>query len=128
MAVTLPAGKLRNLKTLADERGRLKMMAIDQRMSMERSLMSVLGRQPRYEEVVRIKKAVTSALAPYATAVLIDAEYGYAPCLLDLPGRVGLLLALERPGFEPSGPGGRERRSALIDGWSIEKARRAGAN
>ena len=53
MAVTLPAGKLRNLLTLADEAGRLKMMAIDQRMSMERALQGVLGREPRYEEMLR---------------------------------------------------------------------------
>jgi tagatose 1,6-diphosphate aldolase len=128
MAVTLAAGKLRNLLTLADEAGRLKMMAIDQRMSMERSLEGVLGRRPTYDEMVRIKKAVTGALAPYATAVLIDAEFGYAPCLLELPGNVGLLMALERPGFDAAGPDGRERRSALIEGWSVAKSRRAGAN
>jgi tagatose 1,6-diphosphate aldolase len=125
---TLPAGKLRNLMTLADANGRLKMMAIDQRMSLERSLEKILGRPARYEAVVQIKRAVTRALAPHATAVLIDVEFGYPHCLPELPGNVGLLLAYERPGFEPSGPGGRERRSALIEGWSIEKARRAGAN
>jgi tagatose 1,6-diphosphate aldolase len=124
---TLPAGKLRNLMALADENGRLKMMAIDQRMSLERSLEVLLGRPGRYEETVGIKRAVTRALAPHATAVLLDVEFGYPHCLPLLPGNVGLLLAYERAGFEPSGPEGRERRSALIDGWSVEKARRAGA-
>lgn len=128
MATSIPAGKLRNLLTLGDEIGRLKMMAIDQRMSLERSLRTILGRAPEYEEIVSVKRAVTGALGPYATAVLIDVEYGYPRCVLELPGDVGLLLAYERPGFEPSGPGGRERRSALIEGWSVEKARRAGAN
>src|SRR3712207_6546299 len=104
MPVTLPAGKLRNMMTLADETGRLKMMAIDQRMSLERSLQSLLGRPGRYEEVVRVKRAITRALGPYATAVLIDAEFGYPHAVLDLPGNVGLLLAYERPGFEESGP------------------------
>jgi tagatose 1,6-diphosphate aldolase len=125
---TLPAGKLRNLMTLADENGRLKMMAIDQRMSLERALETLLGRPGRYEEAVRIKRAVTRALAPHATAVLLDVEFGYPHCLPVLPGNVGLLLAYERAGFDPSGPEGRERRSALIDGWSVEKARRAGAH
>jgi tagatose 1,6-diphosphate aldolase len=128
MPAPLPAGKLRNLLTLGDETGRLKMMAIDQRMSLERSLQSILGRPGKYEEVVRVKRAITGALAPYATAVLIDVEFGYPQCVLELPGNVGLLLAYERPGFDASGPGGRERRSALIEGWSVEKARRAGAN
>jgi len=128
MPVALPAGKLRNLTTLADEAGRLKMMAIDQRLSLERSLAKVLGRAGTYEEVVRLKRAVTRVLAPLASAVLIDAEFGYSECVQVLPGRVGLLLALERPGFEEAGPERRERRSALIEGWSITKARRAGAN
>jgi tagatose 1,6-diphosphate aldolase len=128
MAAPLPAGKLRNLLTLADETGRLKMMAIDQRMSLERSLQSILRRAGKYDEVVRIKRAITGALAPYATAVLIDVEFGYPQCVLELPGNVGLLLAYERPGFDPSGPGGRERRSGLIEDWTVEKARRAGAN
>jgi tagatose 1,6-diphosphate aldolase len=128
MPITLPAGKLRNLITLADANGRLKMMAIDQRMSMERSLGQILGRPGNYEEVVRVKRAVTRALAPYATAVLIDAEFGYVNAVMDMPGDVGLLLAYERPGFDASGPERCERRSGLIEGWSVEKARRAGAN
>jgi tagatose 1,6-diphosphate aldolase len=48
--------------------------------------------------------------------------------VLELAENVGLLLAIERSGYEPSGPEGRERRSALLEGWSVEKARRAGAN
>jgi tagatose 1,6-diphosphate aldolase len=128
MAVTLPAGKLRNLMTLADANGRLKMMAIDQRMSMERSLGQLFGRPGTYEEVVRVKRAVTRVLAPYASAVLIDAEFGYPNSVLDLPGDIGLLLAYERPQFGASGPEGRERLTDLIEGWSVEKARRAGAN
>jgi tagatose 1,6-diphosphate aldolase len=128
MAMTLPAGKLRNLMTLADANGRLKMMAIDQRMSMERSLGQLLGRPGTYDEVVRVKRAVTRVLAPYATAVLIDAEFGFANSLLELPGDTGLLLAYERPHFDASGPQGRERRTSLIEHWSVEKARRAGAN
>src|SRR5437667_10422731 len=128
MAVALPAGKLRNMMTLADEAGRLKMMAIDQRMSLEHALQRILGRSPGYEEMVRAKQAITEALGHYASAVLIDAEFGYAWCVSEVPGDVGLLLAYERPGFIASGPGGRERRSALIEGWSVEKARRAGAN
>jgi tagatose 1,6-diphosphate aldolase len=97
-------------------------------MSLERSLGTILGRPGSYEEVVRIKRAVTHVLAPHATAVLIDVEFGYPHCLREIPGNVGLLLAYERPGFDAAGPGGRERRSGLVEGWSVRKARRAGAN
>src|SRR5438477_4367339 len=47
---------------------------------------------------------------------------------MELTGDVGLQLAQERPGFDSSGREARERRSGLIQGWSVEKARRAGAN
>jgi tagatose 1,6-diphosphate aldolase len=59
---------------------------------------------------------------------LIDVEFGYPRCLKAIPGNVGLLLAYERPGFDHSGPGALERRSALIQDWSVEKLLRAGAN
>src|SRR5260370_6657221 len=108
----LPAGQLRNLMSLADANGRLRMMAIDQRMSLGRSLETILGRPGRYEEMVQIKRAVTRALAPHATAVLIDVEFGYPHCLPAPPGNVGLLLAHERTGFEPSRPAARARRAA----------------
>jgi hypothetical protein len=43
MAVALPAGKLRNLMILADETGRFKLMAIDQRTSLRRSAVGGRG-------------------------------------------------------------------------------------
>jgi tagatose 1,6-diphosphate aldolase len=77
MAVALPAGKLWNLMILADETGRFKMLAIDQRTSLQRSLETILGRRARYEEIGRIKRAIIRALTPHGTAVLTDSEYGY---------------------------------------------------
>src|SRR5947207_7837300 len=72
MAAEITAGKLRNLMTLADDAGRLKMMAIDQRGSLNQSLGKVLGRETRFDEVAQFKQVVTEELAPYSTAVLTD--------------------------------------------------------
>src|SRR5207249_4455471 len=44
------------------------------------------------------------------------------------PGDVALLVAAEETGYERAGTGNRERKSRLIQGWSIAKAKRAGAN
>ena len=75
MAVEMAAGKLRNLMTLADENGRFKMMAIDQRGSLQSALAKVLSRDPgtiTYDDMARCKRVITASLAPYATAVLTD--------------------------------------------------------
>ncbi len=125
MAVEVSVGKLRNLMTLADEEGRLKMMAIDQRGSLNRELGKALGREAGFDEVAHFKEVITEYLAPYSTAVLTDPIYGYARSVRSLPGHVGLLLAYEATGYveQPRG-----RKTELIEGWSVAKARRAGAN
>jgi tagatose 1,6-diphosphate aldolase len=131
MAAELSAGKLRNLMTLADENGRFKMMAIDQRGSMQNLLARVTGKKAEeisYEDVALTKQVITAALAPYASAVLTDPIYGYPDSLTEIPGNVGLLLAYEDSNFDEYGPSGKERKTKLIEGWSVEKAGRAGAN
>jgi tagatose 1,6-diphosphate aldolase len=127
MPRALSAGKLRNLATLCDEAGIFKMMAIDQRGSLEESLGKALGREPGFDRVARFKQLVIRELAPYSTAVLTDPIYGYARSVRDIPGSVGLLLAYEKTGYAKSTEGGHGRKTELIEGWSVAKARRAGA-
>jgi tagatose 1,6-diphosphate aldolase len=127
MAAEISAGKLRNLMTLADENGRLKMMAIDQRGALEKELVRALGREPSFDEVAEFKQIVTEHLAPYATAVLTDPIYGYARSVHSIPGQIGLLLACESTGYTTD-ESKKGRKTALIEGWTVEKARRAGAN
>lgn len=131
MAVQLTKGKIRSLKCLADEGGRFRMLAIDQRGALQSMLSKVLGREPASigaEELTTTKKVITRVLAPFATAVLTDPVYGYPASVEDIPGSVGLLLAHEQTGYEKSGPDGRERRSRLLEDWNAQKSRLAGAN
>ncbi len=131
MAVQISAGKWQRLRSLTDEQGRFKMMAIDQRGSLRRAISKVTGKEPQqvtYEEIAKAKEIITKALAPYATAVLTDPEYGYPYSIQHLPPRVGLLLAYEETGYEKVGPTGKERKSKLLENWSVEKAQRAGAD
>src|SRR5262245_12116638 len=103
MAVEVAAGKLRNMVTLADENGRFKMMAIDQRASLQSALARVLSKDAQeisFDDMARTKREITAALAPYATAVLMDPIYGYAAAVADLPGDAGLLLAYEDMGYD----------------------------
>lgn len=131
MAIRLSTGKWQRLRSLTDEQGRFKMMAIDQRDSLRRALASATRQETQQvtaADLTQAKAMVTKMLAPYATAVLTDPVYGYPQCIEHLPPRVGLLLAYEESGYEKSGPTGRERRSQLIAGWSVDKAQRAGAD
>jgi tagatose 1,6-diphosphate aldolase len=127
MAAEISAGKLRNLMSLADENGRLKMMAIDQRGSLNQSLSKVLGREASFDEVAEFKQIVTEVLAPYSTALLTDPIYGYARSVLSIPGNVGLLLAYEATGYAIN-ENEKGRKTTLIEGWDVATARRAGAN
>ena len=131
MAVKLSPGKWQRLRSLTDEQGRFKMLAIDQRDSLRRALARAMGQEPREvttADLTKAKAIVTKVLAPYATAVLTDPVYGYPPSIEHLPPRVGLLLAYEETGYETAGPTHKARKSQLIEGWSVEQAQRAGAD
>lgn len=77
--------------------------------------------------MVEFKRAVVRALAPTASGVLLDPEVGVAQCIVDgsLPARSGLVVAVEATGY--TGPS-TARRSAILDGWSVSKAKRIGAS
>src|SRR3972149_6690101 len=127
----LSSGKLVNLVRLADAAGRFKMLAIDQRDSLRKALGNATGRaadQVTYDDMAATKTLITEVLSPYATATLVDPVYGLPRAVNVIPGDVGLLAATEETGYDRGGPAGKERKSRLIDGWSVAKAKRAGAN
>jgi tagatose 1,6-diphosphate aldolase len=128
---TLTSGKLVNLQRLTDAAGRFKMLAIDQRDSLRNALGKATGRAPAevtYADLAEAKAVVTDVLSPLATATLVDPVYGLPRAVKLIPGDVGLLAASEETGYERAGADGRQRKSRLIDGWSVAKAKRAGAN
>jgi tagatose-1,6-bisphosphate aldolase len=62
-----------------------------------------------------------------ATGTLLDPEIGAAQCIADgsLPASAGLLVAIEATGYD--GPS-TARISRVLDGWSVDKAKRMGAS
>ncbi len=132
MATTaISSGKLRGFMKLADESGRFKMMAIDQRGSMVTALAETLGiekPQVKYDQVASLKTLITRILAPNATAVLTDPIYGHPYSITEIPRDVALLLAYEESGYVSEGVSENERLSNPIANWTIGKAQRAGAD
>ena len=128
---SITSGKLVNLQRLTDARGRFKMLAIDQRDSLRNAIGKATARKPSdvtYGDLADTKAVITEVLSPYATATLVDPVYGLARATKLVGGDVGLLVAAEETGYEPGGADGRQRKSRLVDGWSVAKARQAGAN
>lgn len=128
MNPTLTPGKCWGLRRLADEAGFFSMVAIDQRPPIEQLIAKARG-IPRsevgYADHAACKRWLARALAPHASAMLVDPNYGY-PASVDLlqPHR-GLLLTLEDHRFDDTPRG---RRSQAIEHWSVAQIRRLGGD
>ncbi len=120
-------GKLRGLQQISDDAGRFTMIAMDQRGSLQKMLHPENPKAASYPEMEAVKLGVTQALAPLASGYLLDPEFGVGPAInrFVLPGRTGLLVALEASGYEKQG---QWRLTKLLDGWGVEKVKRLGAS
>ena len=120
-------GSRRGLEACASPRGTFVVLALDHRQNLRRELRAADPNSVTYDAMVDFKRAAVRALATVATGTLLDPEIGAAQCIADgsLPARAGLIVALEATGFE--GPP-TARVSGILEGWSVEKAKRMGAS
>ena len=120
-------GKLRGLQQLADPKGIMTMCAIDHRGALKRALNEKNPDAVSYQDMVNFKLDLCRAVAPFASAILLDPEYGAAQAIAAgaLPASKGLLVSLERSGYSGSSDA---RITELLPGWSVKKAKRMGAS
>ena len=120
-------GSRRGLEACASRHGTFAVLALDHRQNLRRELRPADPESVTYDEMVAFKRAVVRALATVATGTLLDPEIGAAQSIADgsLPARAGLIVALEATGFEGQPTA---RVSRILDGWSVEKAKRMGAS
>lgn len=125
--MTFALGARRGLTACASERGVFAVLALDHRQNLRRELRPDDPSSVTYDEMVAFKRAVVRALASVATGTLLDPEIGAAQCIADgsMAARAGLLVAIEATGY--LGPS-TDRISRVLDGWSVEKAKRIGAS
>lgn len=116
-------GKLRGLQQISSNRGTITALAIDHRQNLRKANPAFVND----EDLSRFKLDVASALAPAATAVLLDPEVSGAQAISQgvIPREVGLVVAVESTGYTGDAIA---RRAQLIPGWSVEKAKRMGAS
>ncbi len=125
-------GKHWGLRRLASAEGVFAMVAIDQRPPIVHCVARARGVAPAdvaFADIVQVKALLAQALAPHATALLVDPDFGLPAAAPHLqPGR-GLLLTLEEHRYDdrPDGPM-KGRQSRLIPHWSVAQVRRLGAD
>jgi tagatose 1,6-diphosphate aldolase len=120
-------GKIRRLQQCATPGGHFVILAMDHRGNLRHSLNPAAPEAVSYEAMVEFKQQVVGALAPAASAVLLDPEYGAAQAVTvgAIPGQVGLVVAVEKTGYAGNPA---ERESMILPGWSGEKIARMGAS
>ncbi len=123
----LSPGKRKGLQAVSNPRGVIAAMAIDQRDALRDLFAGELKVEknsvPR-EQLEEFKSIVVRALSPYASAVLLEPEYGLHAASQRHPSS-GLVMAYEQSGYDRSDAG---RLPRLLERWSVRRLIDAGAH
>ena len=125
--VTISEGKLKSLEAVSNKQGVITAAAMDQRGSLRKSIAKAKGvdeKEISAAMMSEFKTAVTKVLTPYASAILLDPEFGLDAAKARAKG-CGLLLAYEKTGYDASGPG---RIPTFLDGYSARRLKTEGAD
>ena len=117
-------GKLAGMKAVSDGRGVIAAAAMDQRGSLQKSLGKEKGGEASEKDLEQFKVHVTEVLTKYASAILLDPEFGI-PASKSRAKDAGLLLAYEKTGYDAQTAG---RLPDLLDVWSVKRLKEAGAD
>jgi tagatose 1,6-diphosphate aldolase len=120
-------GKRKGLNAVSNSEGVIAAAAMDQRGSLKSAIAKDKGIDKSAvtaQMLEEFKTAVVRVLTPYASAILLDPEYGL-PAALARAKNAGLLLAYENSGYDNTRPG---RLPDLLDIWSVRRLAAAGAD
>nr|BBH95976.1 tagatose 1,6-diphosphate aldolase [Thermogemmatispora argillosa] len=117
--------KRSRLQACSDEHGIIIALAVDHRANLAQALAAARGSQEvaSASDLRTFKRLVTQVLTPYASAVLLDPEYGLEALTLRHPG-TGVILAYERSGYSANG---RILPPEVIPHYSVRRLVEAGA-
>jgi len=105
----------------------MTMCAIDHRGALRRALNEKNPATVSYQDIVDFKLDLCQTVAPFASAILLDPEYGAAQAIAGglMPGSKGLLVSMEKTGYAGDNTA---RITELLPGWDVKKAKRMGAS
>ena len=89
------------IQQLCNENGIISALAIDQRGALKKMIGRFQDHSVTTEQISAFKKIVSAELTPYASAILLDPEYGL-PAAQVRDEQAGLLLAYEKTGYDAS--------------------------
>lgn len=120
----MTSGKYQRLMALSDEQGVIAALAIDQRGSLKKAMTAISNRAITTQEIIEFKMLVAEVLTPYASAILLDPEYGLEAAGHRASG-TGLLFAYEISGYDTTKRG---RFPSLSQTLSVARLIEAGAD
>lgn len=125
MKVKISKGKFAGINACADKRGVIAALAVDHRGNLLQEIAMARGEhgQATAADMLAFKTAVTKILTPYASAILLDPEYGLGAIPSRAPGS-GVMLAYEKSGYDFSVQG---RLPDLLPTWSVRRLVGVGA-
>lgn len=122
--VRITRGKFNSMNAVADENAIIAAAAMDQRGSLRKSIAKAQGHDATDAQLGEFKSLVTEVLTKYASAILLDPEYGLEAARHRSKG-AGLLLAYEKTGYDTTIRG---RLPDLLSEWSVKRLVDAGAD
>lgn len=125
--VAILEGKLKSLEAVSNKNGVISAAAMDQRGSLQKSIAKAKGvsdKEITYAMMSEFKVAVTKILTQYASAILLDPEFGMEAARRRAKG-AGLLLAYEKTGYDATEPG---RIPDFLEGYSARRIKEEGGD
>jgi tagatose 1,6-diphosphate aldolase len=124
--VKLGKGKFEGITACANPQGVIAAAAMDQRGSLQKAISAARGPDGKASptDLAQFKTAVAKVLTRYASAVLLDPEYGFEAMKSRAPG-TGALLSYEKTGYDATIKG---RMPDLLPEYSVRRLVENGAN
>ncbi|MCW5964550.1 MAG: tagatose 1,6-diphosphate aldolase [Bryobacterales bacterium] len=117
--------KRKHLECVSTPEGIIAAIAMDQRRSLRRMMAGDANEETVSDaQVCEFKASITAGLSSYASAILLDSEYGLA-AMAERSAGCGLLATYEADGYENPRP---HRMLALMPRQSVRRLGEIGAN
>jgi tagatose 1,6-diphosphate aldolase len=125
MSIRITRGKFERLNACSDERGVIAALAVDHRGNLLDAIAAARGPagQATAADMLAFKQTVTRVLTPYASAILLDPEYGLGAIGSRAPG-TGVMLAYEKSSYDFATKG---RLPDLVPTQSVRRLVESGA-
>lgn len=124
---TIGIGKYRGLQRCSTLKNTISVLALDHRQNLRKAMNPQNPDLTTDAELIGFKRDVVECVAGEASALLLDPEVGLAQNIQanSIPKGIGLLATLEETGYTGEADA---RLATILPGWSVEKARKMGAD